>query len=128
MRCAKAETQTHVLLAWGAAPGWFGNGNDTCCVLSIQSMIEACCLGSCCPAWVGHGLLTARPFDLQVHIVVDAVSSQRTIDRAAGLNRAAQSGAFLVTSEMALFQLMQVRQLYRTLLHMLPPPAFVLPT
>lgn len=45
----------------------------------------------------------------QVHIVVDAVSSQRSVDRAAGLHRAAQSGAFLVTSEMALFQLMQVR-------------------
>lgn len=45
---------------------------------------------------------------LQVHIVIDAVSSQRTTDRAAGLHRAAQSGAFLVTSEMALFQLMQV--------------------
>lgn len=43
----------------------------------------------------------------EVHIVVDAVSSQRTGDRAAGLHRAAQSGAFLVTSEMALFQLMQ---------------------
>jgi len=48
---------------------------------------------------------------LQVHIVVDAVSSQRSTDRAAGLHRAAQSGAFLVTSEMALFQLMQVRQI-----------------
>lgn len=43
----------------------------------------------------------------EVHIVVDAVSSQRSTDRAAGLHRAAQSGAFLVTSEMALFQLMQ---------------------
>jgi nicotinamidase-related amidase len=43
----------------------------------------------------------------EVHIVVDAASSQRTTDRAAGLHRAAQSGAFLVTSEMALFQLMQ---------------------
>lgn len=43
----------------------------------------------------------------EVHIVVDAVSSQRSVDRAAGLHRAAQSGAFLVTSEMALFQLMQ---------------------
>lgn len=47
---------------------------------------------------------------LQVHIVVDAVSSQRSTDRAAGLHRAAQSGAFLVTSEMAFFQLMQVRR------------------
>lgn len=43
----------------------------------------------------------------EVHILVDAVSSQRTSDRAAGLFRATQSGAFLVTSEMALFQLMQ---------------------
>lgn len=44
--------------------------------------------------------------------MVDAVSSQRTTDRAAGLHRAAQSGAFLVTSEMALFQLMQVGNSY----------------
>eukprot|EP00775_Hariotina_reticulata_P003246 gene3246-3522_t len=43
----------------------------------------------------------------EVHILVDGVSSQRVLDRAAGLHRAAQSGAFLVTSEMALFQLMQ---------------------
>lgn len=42
----------------------------------------------------------------EVHILVDGVSSQRALDRAAGLQRAAQSGAFLVTSEMALFQLM----------------------
>lgn len=45
----------------------------------------------------------------EVHIITDAVSSQRVGDRTAGLARAAQSGAFLVTSEMALFQLMQVR-------------------
>jgi hypothetical protein len=38
------------------------------------------------------------PFLLtQVHLVVDAVSSQRLPDRATGLQRAAQSGAFLVT-------------------------------
>lgn len=41
-----------------------------------------------------------------MHLVIDGISSQRTTDRAAGLHRAAQSGAFLVTSEMALFQLM----------------------
>ncbi|KAF8073015.1 isoc2 [Scenedesmus sp. PABB004] len=43
----------------------------------------------------------------EVHILVDGVSSQRLPDRAVGLQRAAQSGAFLVTSEMALFQLME---------------------
>jgi hypothetical protein len=43
----------------------------------------------------------------EVHVLVDGVSSQRVNDRAAGLHRMAQSGAFLVTSEMALFQLMQ---------------------
>ena len=43
---------------------------------------------------------------LQVHLVVDGVSSQRPTDRAVGVHRAAQSGAFTVTSEMALFQLM----------------------
>lgn len=57
---------------------------------------------------------------LQVHIVVDAVSSQRTLDRAAGLHRAAQSGAFLVTSEMAFFQLMQVRRKACAELHAMP--------
>lgn len=43
----------------------------------------------------------------EVHVIVDGVSSQRQPDRSAGLHRAAQSGAFLVTSEMALFQLME---------------------
>lgn len=43
----------------------------------------------------------------EVHILVDGVSSQRLPDRAVGLHRAAQSGAFLVSSEMALFQLME---------------------
>eukprot|EP00878_Enallax_costatus_P024792 GHUV01026481.1.p1 GENE.GHUV01026481.1~~GHUV01026481.1.p1 ORF type:complete len:166 (+),score=44.81 GHUV01026481.1:286-783(+) len=33
----------------------------------------------------------------EVHVVVDGVSSQRHPDRSAGLHRAAQSGAFLVT-------------------------------
>ncbi|WIA09226.1 hypothetical protein OEZ85_008635 [Tetradesmus obliquus] len=43
----------------------------------------------------------------EVHILVDGVSSQRVHDRAIGLHRATQSGAFLVSSEMALFQLME---------------------
>lgn len=60
----------------------------------------------CSNVWCSAHIVS---FTSQVHIVVDAVSSQRTTDRAAGLHRAAQSGAFLVTSEMALFQLMQVR-------------------
>jgi len=40
-----------------------------------------------------------------VHLVADGVSSQRASDRAAGLARAAQSGAFLTTSEAAMFEL-----------------------
>jgi isochorismate hydrolase len=44
---------------------------------------------------------------LEVHVVVDACSSQRPADRAAALARLAQSGALLATSEMALFQLMR---------------------
>ena len=44
---------------------------------------------------------------LQVHLLVDGLSSQRLHDRAVGLQRMAQAGAFLSTSEMALFQLMK---------------------
>lgn len=43
----------------------------------------------------------------EVHVLADGVSSQRPLDRAVGLHRMAQSGAFLVTSEMALFQIMK---------------------
>ena len=43
----------------------------------------------------------------EVHVVVDGVSSQRPADRAVGLSRMAQSGAFLTTSEMVLFQLLK---------------------
>lgn len=42
----------------------------------------------------------------EVHIIVDGVSSQRVNDRATALHRLSQSGAFLATSEMALFQMM----------------------
>ncbi|DBB08350.1 hypothetical protein WJX82_009410 [Trebouxia sp. C0006] len=44
---------------------------------------------------------------IEVHLVVDGISSQRLVDRQIALNRASQSGAFLGTSEMLLFQLMQ---------------------
>lgn len=40
-----------------------------------------------------------------VHIITDGVSSQRHADREAGLARAAAAGAFLSSSEMALFEL-----------------------
>mmetsp|Transcript_26494 Transcript_26494/g.57810 ORF Transcript_26494/g.57810 Transcript_26494/m.57810 type:complete len:204 (+) Transcript_26494:116-727(+) len=43
----------------------------------------------------------------EVHLLVDGVSSQRAHDRAVGLQRVAQAGAFLSTSEMVLFQLMR---------------------
>lgn len=42
----------------------------------------------------------------EVHILVDGVSSQRLGDRSVALQRLAQAGAFLATSEMAMFQLM----------------------
>lgn len=42
----------------------------------------------------------------EVHIVVDGVSSQRLTDRATALHRLSQSGAFMATSEMAMFQMM----------------------
>ena len=42
----------------------------------------------------------------EVHILVDGVSSQRLGDRSVALQRLSQAGAFLATSEMALFQLM----------------------
>lgn len=49
--------------------------------------------------------LLERGFD--VHVITDGVSSQRLADREAGLARLAQSGAFLASSEMVLFQLMR---------------------
>lgn len=47
--------------------------------------------------------LLARGYE--VHVVVDGVSSQREVDRAVALQRLAQSGVFLASSEMVLFQL-----------------------
>lgn len=41
----------------------------------------------------------------EVHLVVDAVSSQKLLDRGVGLQRAVQSGAFLTSQEMVMFQL-----------------------
>ncbi|KAL4857399.1 Isochorismatase family protein 1B [Chlorella vulgaris] len=41
----------------------------------------------------------------EVHILVDGVSSQRLGDRSVALQRLAQSGAFLATSEMVLFMM-----------------------
>eukprot|EP00798_Chlamydomonas_sp_ICE-L_P028733 gene28733-31910_t len=43
----------------------------------------------------------------EVHVLVDGVSSQRAHDRAVGIQRMAQSGAFLTTSESVMFQLVQ---------------------
>lgn len=42
----------------------------------------------------------------EVHILVDGVSSQRLTDRATALRRLSQSGAFMATSEMVMFQMM----------------------
>ena len=44
--------------------------------------------------------------DYEVHVLVDGVSSQRLGDRQIALQRLSQSGAFLSTSEMVLFQMM----------------------
>lgn len=41
----------------------------------------------------------------EVHLITDALSSQRAADRSVALQRMSQAGAFLSTSEMALFQL-----------------------
>lgn len=43
----------------------------------------------------------------EVHVVCDGVSSQRLEDRGVALTRMAQSGAFMTTSEMVLFQMMK---------------------
>jgi len=47
--------------------------------------------------------LLARGYE--VHVVVDGVSSQRPVERAVALQRLAQMGAYLCTSEMAVFQM-----------------------
>ena len=49
--------------------------------------------------------LDLRSLDIDVHLCVDGISSQRLLDRELGLARAAQAGAFLCSSEMLLFQL-----------------------
>ena len=49
--------------------------------------------------------LDLRYQNLDVHLCVDGISSQRLLDRELGLARAAQAGAFLCSSEMVLFQL-----------------------
>ncbi|EIE24735.1 Isochorismatase hydrolase [Coccomyxa subellipsoidea C-169] len=58
----------------------------------------------------GHVCVFQTALDLlelgyEVHVVADGVSSSRWLDRAVGLQRIAQSGGFLVTAEMVLFQL-----------------------
>lgn len=42
----------------------------------------------------------------EVHVIADGVSSQRPSDRFSALERMRQSGAFVTTSESAVFQLM----------------------
>jgi len=42
----------------------------------------------------------------EVHILVDGVSSRKLTDRATALHRLSQSGAFMATSEMVMFQMM----------------------
>ncbi|MEW6730219.1 MAG: hydrolase [Acidobacteriota bacterium] len=49
--------------------------------------------------------LDALQHGYQVHIVADAVSSRKRFDKEIALQRMQQSGAFLVTTEMVLFQL-----------------------
>ena len=49
--------------------------------------------------------LDLRGRDVDVHLCVDGISSQRLADRELGLARAAQAGAYLCSSEMVLFQL-----------------------
>ena len=49
--------------------------------------------------------LDLRERNVDVHLAVDGISSQRLLDRELGLARAAQAGAFLCSSEMLLFQL-----------------------
>eukprot|EP00242_Pyramimonas_sp_CCMP2087_P000090 CAMPEP_0198197076 /NCGR_PEP_ID=MMETSP1445-20131203/651_1 /TAXON_ID=36898 /ORGANISM="Pyramimonas sp., Strain CCMP2087" /LENGTH=165 /DNA_ID=CAMNT_0043866225 /DNA_START=216 /DNA_END=713 /DNA_ORIENTATION=- len=45
--------------------------------------------------------------DYEVHVLVDGVSSSRTLDRNVGISRMAQHGAFMSCYEMALLQLMR---------------------
>lgn len=73
----------------------------------------ACLMPELLPAAVpvGSGNAPASPLPAAergyaVHVLVDGVSSQRLGDRSVALQRLAQAGAFLATSEMVLFQLM----------------------
>ncbi|MCI0503485.1 hydrolase [Candidatus Micrarchaeota archaeon] len=50
--------------------------------------------------------LDARKAGFGTHVVADAVSSRKAIDCIAGIERMRQSGVFIATTEMVLFQLM----------------------
>ena len=52
--------------------------------------------------------LDALKNGFEVHVVADAVSSRRRFDKEIALERMKQSGAFIATTEMILFQLMDV--------------------
>ena len=50
-------------------------------------------------------LLTKR--NLNVHLCVDAISSQQPVDRACGLHRAERAGAYLTTTESVMMELIR---------------------
>jgi nicotinamidase-related amidase len=70
-------------------------GRDTIVVFGTESHI--CVLKSA---------LDAMREGFHVHVAADAVSSRSGKDRQAGIERMRQSGAFIASSEMILFQLM----------------------
>ena len=51
--------------------------------------------------------LDAKKLGLEVHVVADAVSSRTAENKALGLERLRQSGIFVVSTEMILFQLIK---------------------
>jgi nicotinamidase-related amidase len=50
--------------------------------------------------------LDALKHGLEVHVVADAISSRKSFDKEIAIERMRQAGAFIATTEMVLFQLM----------------------
>ncbi|NJO88983.1 MAG: hydrolase [Chloroflexia bacterium] len=57
---------------------------------------------------VTQTVLDALNHNLDVYVVADAISSRKAVNKQIGIERMRQSGAFIVNTEMVLFQLLEV--------------------
>ena len=80
---------------------------DVVTKLSEANPTDAVILGLEAHVCVQQSTLDLLEQGINVHLCVDAVSSQTTTDRSCGLHRAASSGAYLTTTESVLFELIR---------------------